>query len=417
MRISDGEIKRYQSQADVKRLFDVKKGVYLQFQKERVKASWFLRTFANGQDTWKKLGTWPDVSTKSLTQLLPQVKAKNVLGERVESVSEFDTCADMFSWYKVRHIPTLKDTESYNARSQLKNHLSRLNDVHISLLDHQYIDDRVIKNMQLGGYADGTIRAVFYRLKTIFRTALKARKIESSPLAGLSFSDFIENRIQAKECALYQEDLPEISQCLQTTLPRARMLTLLMMAHGTRISETRKITWRQVRGNELFIPGKDTKTGEPLRLPLTKFMRSQLDAYRAQQKSSPFLFPGQNGPISKSTASDWIAATRQETYWSAHDLRKLARSTWQDLGIDFMIGELLLNHKLSGVREAYIQTYSTEQKHKALTRWHEALQSFGIFFTPNHKTETIPRPAFFKNKPQPNHNKASGSQTGYYSEK
>ena len=40
--------------------------------------------------------------------------------------------------------------------------------------------------------------------------------------------------------------------------------------------------------------------------------------------------------------------------WSSHDLRKLMRDCLADLGVDFFIGERLINHSLGKVSETYL---------------------------------------------------------------
>ena len=64
--------------------------------------------------------------------------------------------------------------------------------------------------------------------------------------------------------------------------------------------------------------------------------------------------------------------------WSSHDLRKLARTGWVELGVDYLIGEMLLNHGMSLMAETYINTSADELKLDALTRWHERLDSLGL---------------------------------------
>jgi hypothetical protein len=64
--------------------------------------------------------------------------------------------------------------------------------------------------------------------------------------------------------------------------------------------------------------------------------------------------------------------------WSSHDLRKLARTSWADLGIDFMIGEMLINHAMGHNVQAYIHTTVEERKRAALELWHSHLDLKGF---------------------------------------
>ncbi|MNG01832.1 hypothetical protein D3C84_848280 [compost metagenome] len=64
--------------------------------------------------------------------------------------------------------------------------------------------------------------------------------------------------------------------------------------------------------------------------------------------------------------------------WSSHDLRKLARTGWADLGIDFLIGEMLINHAMGHNVQAYIHTTVEERKRAALELWHAHLDGKGF---------------------------------------
>ncbi|MOA39003.1 hypothetical protein D3C78_1607480 [compost metagenome] len=53
---------------------------------------------------------------------------------------------------------------------------------------------------------------------------------------------------------------------------------------------------------------------------------------------------------------------------------------WADLGVDYLIGELLLNHALDNLDATYIHTQATALKRDALERWHTYLAERGLFF-------------------------------------
>lgn len=73
--------------------------------------------------------------------------------------------------------------------------------------------------------------------------------------------------------------------------------------------------------------------------------------------------------------------------WSSHDLRKVARTAWTDLGVDYMVGELLLNHAMKDLDATYIHTTAEGLKRQALEAWHKHLDGQG--FAAIH-TETLP---------------------------
>ncbi|WP_147084201.1 hypothetical protein [Marinomonas aquiplantarum] len=61
---------------------------------------------------------------------------------------------------------------------------------------------------------------------------------------------------------------------------------------------------------------------------------------------------------------------------TSHDIRKLARDSWQDKKsrdrLGFLVmerGEMLLNHERDGLDKRYMHTHSREQMRKALGIW------------------------------------------------
>jgi integrase len=178
----------------------------------------------------------------------------------------------------------------------------------------------------------------------------------------------------------------------------------MMLCHGTRISETRLAKWSNVdlaEGGEWFIPAEDAKTKADHRLPITRQVRQLLTAYRARQVaagySGAYLFPrGDGHPLSEKQGQQ-VFERLTGGEWTSHDLRKIARSLWADLGVDYLIGELLLNHALDDLDTAYIHTHAKALKRDALERWHCWLEARGLSF---FATETEPGRAAQATAPQ-----------------
>jgi len=90
------------------------------------------------------------------------------------------------------------------------------------------------------------------------------------------------------------------------------------------------------------------------------------------------LFPGRNGkPLSMSQACA-VFARIGRGQWTSHDLRKLARTGWADIGIDHLIGELLINHAMGHNVKVYIQSDVMARKRAALELWHAYLDGNGF---------------------------------------
>ncbi|MGL4508359.1 MAG: hypothetical protein ACRCUF_21770, partial [Aeromonas sobria] len=77
-------------------------------------------------------------------------------------------------------------------------------------------------------------------------------------------------------------------------------------------------------------------------------------------------------PIGKTKANELFQVISEKA-WTSHDLRKLARTVWADLGVDYIVGELLLNHTLKDLDATYIHTAMAVQKREALACYHDWL--------------------------------------------
>ncbi len=64
--------------------------------------------------------------------------------------------------------------------------------------------------------------------------------------------------------------------------------------------------------------------------------------------------------------------------WTSHDLRKVARTGWADIGIDYLISELLINHSMGHNVKVYVQSDVMSRKRDALEKWHAHLDQCGF---------------------------------------
>jgi hypothetical protein len=91
-----------------------------------------------------------------------------------------------------------------------------------------------------------------------------------------------------------------------------------------------------------------------------------------------FLFPARNGKALSEGQASAVFARLGQGEWTSHDLRKVARTGWADLGIDHLIGELLMNHAMGHNVKVYIQSDVMGRKRDALQQWHAHLDQKGF---------------------------------------
>jgi len=392
VKISDVLIKRYADDASVGTLRDTRHPE-LRFRfKSGSRGSWFLVLHQNGKSSWKKLGNFPAVKTSSVLKFFPDVLAKYTLIPHANVVlPEWDCVADLLTWYENRVLVNsfLSLKRKRSIKSVLKVHLQpRLGDVLIEELDHALLDELLIWPLQ-EKYELSTVRLILSVLKKACKQARTLKLIAFNPLAEVKFSDFTDAKILPKGCALHSNVVPMLTTQLQKASTMERTFVLMILFHGTRIGETRLAQWEHIDliKKTWFIPAQNTKTKTAHNLPLSDTALAVLMAHRGTANTG-FIF--KNGPTAKTCLSEMTANGLIQCVsarsWRAHDLRKFARTTWMDLDIDYLVGEMLLNHVLNKMDKTYIHTHAENLMRRALIKYHAWLVEQGLDLA----AETLP---------------------------
>lgn len=388
VRLSDAEIRR-QAVGQVVTLRDPRHpALRFRFHQNRARGSWHVVV----RGVWGKAGNYPDLSASAMLEALPVILKRRAEDQVARStVSSWTTVGDLLAWYldRMQRDRNLSTKRKASARSAIQRHLlPRLRDLALADVARTELDRRLIWPLQ-ERYAVAFVRQVYGVLAVAFRRALELEMIASNPMAGMTFTTFVKAKIRPKPARLRGAQVDDLLVALierYQVAPPEGLLALLMLCHGTRLGETRVTKWGNLtlagEAPKWYLPPADTKTRREHRLPLTPQAIALLVRYRDWQRrqgySGAFLFPGQgNRPISAAQATTIFNSLGQGE-WSSHDLRKLARTCWTDLGIDYLIGELLVNHALRDLDATYIHTTASDGKRLALAKWHDWLDDHGF---------------------------------------
>ena len=384
VKISDAEIRR-QAAGQVRDLRALgNQGLYFRFHRSRERGSWYL--IHKGK--WNLIGSYPELSAAKVAAALPDIRLRLEGGDRA-SLSSWVLTGELLSWFadRMSRDRNLSAKRKSTAASVMKQHLiPRLGDTPLAEIDKALLDRKLMWPLQESLSID-YVRLVFQLLALAFRQAHKIGQISSNPMAGIRFGDFSKAKVTVKPSRLRGVHLEELLARLLSTLaqnPQYGVLALMMLFHGTRLGETRQARWSHISlaEREWFIPAEHTKTRVEHRLPLTEQVRLLLLDYREIQRSQgydgQFLFPAKQGkPIAEGMACCIFRHIGQGV-WTSHDLRKLARTGWADLGVDHLVGELLINHAMGHNVKVYIQSDVMARKREALEKWHAHLDQKGF---------------------------------------
>lgn len=178
---------------------------------------------------------------------------------------------------------------------------------------------------------------------------------------------------RARTRALSDEELVNLWAALnsdEVPLPFRRVVQVLLLT-AQRRNEVGLMRSQEINNGSWTIPAERYKTGVPNTVPLTKEAKSWIG-----DQEHGFLFSSNGGKRAfngyskaKSQLDQVIARQRRKARlkampaWTLHDLRRTARSLMSRAGVASDVAELVLGHKIPGVRGVYDRhSYGTEKR-------------------------------------------------------
>lgn len=349
--------------------------------------------------TWLKLGVWPEVPIRVFRERALALLAGRVHQQSdyvVRAVSEFNDVkllSDLLAWYTSSVVAQrdLSAQRNRNVRSVIQRQLlPALGEQKTRDLNHPVIKNKLIEPMAKAGYALSYIGLAIRTLKQIYAAAVKEQLLDVSPVTGLGLSLFTTAPVKNKPAAYHPGQIADVIKRIRNEPSyKVRCMIALALMHGLRVREVAGLCWGQhidMTGKLLRLAADETKNGQQHLLPLTEPSLSVLRYHKTELRRHGHrgtkLFPASRNPrrsIGPTYASSLVSASLSRG--AAHDLRKLARDWWQLNGIDFYIGELMLNHKGSAMLKTahvYMQSTLIDNYRLALQRWHDCLLGYGL---------------------------------------
>ncbi|MDH1529169.1 tyrosine-type recombinase/integrase [Pseudomonas mosselii] len=382
---SDAELRRRGDDLSAVLLRDPRyPGLRFRFTEARPRGTWYLVV----RKRWYRIGAYPDQSAKVVLAALTEIRQR-LAADNVATVSGWEQVGELLAWFadRLERNRSLSVKRKATAKSAISRHLiPRLGGMALADVSRSTLDRDLVWPLQEQLSLE-YVRLVFGLLADAFKKAQALGMVATNPMAGMRFGDFTKARIKPKAARLRAEQIEHLLTLLaevNAQAPTDAMLALLMLCHGNRVGETRMAQWPHISlaTRRWYLPAEHTKTRVEHSLPLTDQVCALLTQYREFQQgqgyTGRFLFPGRSGRCLSEKQAAEVFTRLGQGEWTSHDLRKLARGSWADLGIDFLIGELLINHAMGHNVQVYIQTTAEERKRDALEQWHAFLDSKGF---------------------------------------
>lgn len=349
--------------------------------------------------TWLKLGVWPDVPVRVFRERVLALLAGRVSelsDQRVlqdEQYNGLQLVRDLLQWYASSVIIArdLSAQRNRNVQSIIQRQLlPALGEQKTRDLSNPVIKSMLIERMAKARYSLSYIALTIRTLKQVYAAAVKEQLLDVSPVADLALGLFTTAAVRNKPAAYHPGQISDVIKRIAGEASyKTRCMMALALMHGLRVREVVGLCWGQhidVAGKFLRLAADETKNGQQHLLPLTEpalaVLRYHKTALRRHGHRGTRLFPAARNPrrsIGPTYASALVSVALSRG--AAHDLRKLARDWWQLNGIDFYIGELMLNHKGSAMLKTahvYMQSTLIDNYQAALQRWHDHLMGLGL---------------------------------------
>lgn len=171
-----------------------------------------------------------------------------------------------------------------------------------------------------------------------------------------------------------------------------RLAIKFLLVTGQRPGEVVNMTWDEIINDVWTIPAERMKNKEPHSIPLTETALDILESAKGFQNSK-FVFASSydNGqkPISRPSMGRAILRHLKNgnqdrnkvnkknlgiEKFTPHDLRRTVRSKLAELGVDDVVAERVLSHKLQGIAAVYNRYDYLSEKRQALEKWERHLR-------------------------------------------
>ena len=229
-------------------------------------------------------------------------------------------------------------------------------------------------------------------LVRMFNFASERGIIDHSPLTGLRRKkEKARTRVLNNDEIKLLWDALDLENAVMDIYRVTKLALKMILLTGQRPGEVCGMTWAELSEDGFWnIPPSRVKNSEPQRVPLCPMALDVIKQARPYSSDCDFVFqssykPGQaitRPAMTRAINRHWSEMKIEEKF-TPHDLRRTLRTRLAEMGVNDMVAERVLGHKLQGMMAVYNQhSYDTE-KRQALLKWEKRLQEIVGLVEPN----------------------------------
>ena len=375
-------------------------GLYLCFPKNYTAPFWRFRYKFSGKSRSMMIASYSELSLSKAREMAKELSARvslgyDVAGEKQERKADAIKKMEAEKNAKKFHQLAAEYFESqilgrWKHPDILRRRIDKDINPNIGSMKVEDVKPRHIDDMLKGIVKRGapTIATDVLRwTRRIFDYGIKREYLEVNPCSAFEVSDAGGKEV-SRDRWLNRDELIRLFQGMRTAkgFSRQNELTFkLLLALCVRKMELCAARWEEFDlDNAIWhLPEERSKNGDAIDIPLAPVAVEWLRELHTFSCNSKFVLPARKMQnrmiphIQESTLPVALAKVRAELpdvpNFTIHDFRRTARTHLAALGIDPVVAERCLNHRIKGVEGIYNRHQYFNERRAALTQWAELL--------------------------------------------
>ncbi|NCB59150.1 MAG: site-specific integrase [Gammaproteobacteria bacterium] len=377
-------------------------GLYLSYRESFAIPRWKFRYKFSGKARSMWIGSYVELSLAEARKQAKELSARVALGYDVAGEKQerkADALAKMEAEKNAIRVSDL--AEEYFERQILgrwkhpnivrsridKDIRPSIGNLKLEDVKPRHIDDMLQSIVKRG--APTIANDVLRWTRRMFNYAIKRHMIEVNPAAAFEIAD-AGGKEAARERALSREELIRVFQAMRVakgfSIQNDITIKLILLL-CCRKMELCGASWSEFDLDKAIwsLPGERTKTGEGIDIPLPRIAIEWLIDLKRMSCASSWVLPArkmQNRMVPHIVESTLPVAMSKlkphlvgMEWFTVHDLRRTARTHLAALGVDPVVAERCLNHKIKGVEGIYNRHQYFEERKDALNKWAGLLEA------------------------------------------
>lgn len=373
-------------------------GLYLRYRAVDSVPSWRFRYKLAGKSRVLQIGSYGEISLAKAREIAKELSARVTLGydvtgekqeRKAEALAKIEAeknairVSGLAAEYYTRQIETTyKHPELFRSSLQ-KNIVALIGTMKVEDVRPRHVDNVLQDVLERG--SPTVANDVLRMLKRLFDYAVVRGMIEVNPAISFGSKD-AGGKEQGRKRALTRDELIMFFKALRRGrgISRENELTFkIILALGVRKMELCASEWSEFDlDNAVWhLPGIRAKNGDDIDIPLAQPVIEWIREIRLFAADSRWLIPARRARttahVSRATLNmvmpSVLKGMPDVELFSIHDLRRTMRTQMAAIGIDPVIAERCLNHRIAGIEGIYNRHEYFDERKAALAQWADLL--------------------------------------------